>query len=129
MFRETTKAWVEVIDGGLRWLNDGSFLWLSDRSGWRHIYHYGADGKLIKQITNGDWDVRLLDEIDEGKGTIYFSSTEHSFIANSEYGIKMDGMGMSRITNTEGNHRASFNSSGSHFIDSWNDVNTPTQVR
>jgi dipeptidyl-peptidase-4 len=129
IFREKTNAWVEAIDDGLQWLNDGSFLWLSDRSGWRHIYHYGADGKLIKQITSGDWDVRSLDKVDEGKGTIYFSGTEHSFIANSEYVIKVDGTGMGRITTAEGNHRASFNSSGSHFVDSWNDVNTPTQVR
>jgi len=87
IFRETTKAWVEVVDDGLRYLKDGSFLWLSDRSGWRHIYHYGADGKLIKQVSHGDWDVRSIDEVDEGKGAIYFSASEHSFIANNEYSI------------------------------------------
>ena len=129
MFRETTKAWVEVVDDGLRYLKDGSFLWLSDRNGWRHIYHYGADGKLIKQVTSGDWDVRSLEEVDEGKGTVYFSGSEHSFIANHEYSIKLDGSGLNRLTNTEGNHRSSFNSTASHFIDSWNDVNTPTQVK
>ncbi|HVS81565.1 MAG TPA: S9 family peptidase [Pyrinomonadaceae bacterium] len=129
MFRETTKAWVEVVDEGLRWLKDGSFLWLSDRSGWRHIYHYDASGKLIKQVTNGDWDVRSLESVDEAKGTLYFSGTEHSFIASHAYAIKLDGSGLTRLTQTEGNHRTSFNSSASHFIDSWNDVNTPTQVR
>lgn len=129
IFRETTKAWVEVVDDGLRYLKDGSFLWLSDRSGWRHIYHYGADGKLIKQVTHGDWDVRSIDEVDEGKGTIYCSASEHSFIANNEYSIKLDGSGLNRLTLAEGNHRATFNSNASHFVDSWNDVNTPTQVK
>lgn len=129
IFRETSKAWVEAIDDGLQWLKDGSFLWLSDRSGWRHIYHYGADGKLIKQVTNGDWDVRSLDDIDEARGNIYFSGAEHSYIANHEYAVKLDGSGLSRITMSEGNHRASFNATGTHFIDNWNDVNTPTQVR
>jgi dipeptidyl-peptidase-4 len=129
IFRESTKAWVEVIDEGLRWLNDGSFLWLSDRGGWRHIYHYASDGKLIKQVTNGDWDVRSLESVDETKGTLYFSATEHSFIANHAYAVKLDGSGLKRLTHTEGNHRTSFNSSASQFIDSWNDVNTPTQVR
>jgi dipeptidyl-peptidase-4 len=129
LFRESNKAWVEAIDEGLHWLKDGSFLWLSDRSGWTHIYHYGADGKLIKQVTNGDWDVQSIGEVDEGKRIVYFSGSEHSFIANHAYAIKMDGSGLSRLTLTEGNHRVSFNSTGSHFIDSWNDVNTPTQVR
>ena len=129
MFREQTKAWVEAIDDGMRWLGDGTFLWVSDRSGWRHLYHYAADGKLIKQVTNGDWDVRSLDEVDEGKETIYFSGTEHSYIANHEYVIKLDGSGMTRVTSAEGSHRASFNSNASHFVDFWNDVNTPQQVR
>jgi dipeptidyl-peptidase-4 len=129
LFRETSKTWVEVIDEGLRWLKDGSFLWLSSRDGWEQIYHYGADGKLIKQITTGDWDVRSLDGVDETKGTIYFSSSEHSFIANHEYSIKLDGSGMNRLTTTEGNHRASFNSNGSYFVDNWSDVSTPAQVR
>jgi len=128
MFHETTRAWIGINDEGLRWLKDGSFLWLSDRSGWTHVYHYAADGRLIKQVTNGDWDVGSLDGIDEGKGTIYFSATEHSYIANHEYAIRLDGSGMTRVTMTEGNHRTSFNSSASHFIDSRNDVNTPTQV-
>lgn len=129
LFRETTKAWVEVVDEGLRWLKDGSFLWLSSRDGWEHIYHYGANGKLIAQVTKGDWDVRSLDEVDEGKGTIYFNASEHSFIANHEYSVKLDGSGLNRLTMTEGNHRASFNSNATYFVDSWNDVNTPTQVR
>ncbi len=129
LFRETSKAWVEVVDEGLRFLKDGSFLWLSSRDGWEHIYHYAADGKLIAQVTKGDWDVRSLDEVDEAKGTIYFSGMEHSPIANHEYAIKLDGSGMTRVTMSEGSHRASFNSTASNFIDSWNDVNTPTQVR
>ena len=40
------------------WLKDGSFLWLSERSGFKHLYHYGADGALIEQLTNGQWEVR-----------------------------------------------------------------------
>ena len=129
LFRESTKAWIGINDEGMRWLKDGSFLWLSDRNGWTHIYHYAADGKLIKQVTSGDWDVQSLGEVDEGKGIVYFSGSEHSFIANQVYAIKLDGTGLTRISTTEGTHRASFNSSASYFVDSWSDVNTPTQVR
>jgi dipeptidyl-peptidase 4 len=129
LFRDSTKAWIGINDDGLRWLKDGSFLWMSDRNGWTHLYHYSADGKLLRQITNGNWDVRSIDGVDEGKGTVYLNATEHSFIANHEYAIKLDGTGLRRITMTDGNHRASFNSNTSVFIDTWSDVNTPTQVR
>ncbi len=129
ILRETSKAWVEVIDEGLRWLKDGSFLWLSSRNGWEHIYRYAADGKPIKQVTSGEWDVRTLEDVDEEKGVIYFSASEHSFIANHEYSIGLDGSGLKRLTMAEGNHRAAFNSNDSHFIDFWSDATTPAQVR
>ena len=73
--------------------------------------------------------MRSLDSFDEAEGVIYFTATEHSFISNHEYAIKLDGSGMTRITSAEGNHRVSFNAQASRFIDSWSDVNTPTQVR
>jgi dipeptidyl-peptidase 4 len=129
LFRESTKTWIGVNDEGIRWLKDGSFLWLSDRNGWTHIYQYAPDGRLIRQVTNGDWDVQAFGEVDEGKGTIYFTATEHSFTAGQIYAIKLDGTGMTRISMSEGTHRPTFNSTGTYFIDSWSDVNTPTQIR
>ena len=50
LFRETTKAWVDD-PGEPHFLPDGSFLFPSERSGWKHLYHYAADGKLLAQVT------------------------------------------------------------------------------
>lgn len=128
LFRETSKAWVNVT-GEPHWLKDGSFLWLSERTGWQHIYHYTADGKLIRPVTAGSWDVRSLYGVDEEKGVVYFSGTTHSFIAAHAYRIKLDGTELTRLTHTEGTHQCSFNPDFSLYINYWSDVNTPTQVR
>src|SRR5262249_36876731 len=43
LFQETGRTWVERWDDESAdpiWLKDGSFLWLSERSSWRHLYHY-----------------------------------------------------------------------------------------
>jgi dipeptidyl-peptidase-4 len=129
LFRETTKAWVEPADDNPRWLADGSFLWRSERTGWLHLYHYSADGRLIKQLTDGPWEVRGLDGVDERGGWIYFHGTEHSHIAEHVYRVKTDGTGLVRLTQTEGSHNAAFNPTNTLFIDKWSDVNTPPQVR
>ena len=128
VLRETSKAWVEVIDNPT-WLKDGSFLWQSARSGWHHIYRYAPEGKLLQQVTNGRWEARSIDGVDEGTGFVYFSSTEHSPIAPQEYRVKLDGSGFTRLTIAEGSHRASVSATASFFVDSWSDVNTPTQMR
>ncbi|HKY06172.1 MAG TPA: S9 family peptidase, partial [Blastocatellia bacterium] len=128
LLHEQTKAWVEVIDEPF-WLRDGSFLWLSERSGWMHIYHHAADGKLIRQVTDGKWEARTLHGIDQERGLVYFSGTAHSPLAVNAYRIKLDGTALTRLTQAEGNHTVNFNPTFTRFIDNWSDVNTPTQVR
>jgi dipeptidyl-peptidase-4 len=128
VLREASKAWVEVIDNPT-WLKDGSFLWQSARNGWQHLYHYAQDGKLLHQVTDGKWEARSLDGVDEDKGLVYFSGTEHSHIAPNAYRVKLDGSGLTRLTTTEGSHRVILSPAANLFIDNWNDVNTPTQTR
>jgi dipeptidyl-peptidase 4 len=129
LFRETTKAWVEPADDNPRWLKDGSFLWRSERDGWLHLYHYAADGRLIKRLTEGRWEVRSLDSIDEAAGVVYFRGTEHSHIAEQVYRVGLDGSGLKRLSAAEGTHRTVFSPDSHYFIDYWSDINTPTQVR
>jgi dipeptidyl-peptidase-4 len=127
-FRENSKTWVEAIDNP-RWLKDGSFLWQSARNGWRHLYYYDRDGKLIRQVTDGKWEVRSIDSVDEANNIIYFSGTEHSHVASQTYRVKLDGAGLGRLTTAEGSHKATFSPGSKLFIDNWSDVNTPTQTR
>jgi dipeptidyl-peptidase-4 len=128
LLHEESKAWVEIIEQPY-WLKDGTFLWLSERSGWQHLYHYSGDGKLIRQITDGKWEVRSLHGVDQENGLVYFSGTENSHIAADAYRIKLDGTGLTRLTQSEGSHNVRFNPTFTHFIDYWSDVKTPTQVR
>ncbi len=129
-FRETSKAWIEADSASLpRWLTDGSFLWLTERTGWKHIYHYSADCKTVRPVTSGKWEVRQLHGVDEANGWVYFSGTERSHIGSDAYRIKLDGGSMQRLTEASGTHQVNFDPTFSHFIDSWSDAVTPTQVR
>jgi len=127
ILRETTKAWVDN-DGDPLWLKDGSFLWLSERSGFKHIYRIGADGQIMRQITDGRWEVRTLHGIDPSEHWIYFSGTERSPIGGDVYRVKLDGSALTRISDAPGTHTAKFNQSMTQFVDSWSDVRTPAQI-
>ncbi|MGB7624550.1 MAG: DPP IV N-terminal domain-containing protein, partial [Terriglobia bacterium] len=128
LIHEASKAWVNVSELPT-WLKDGSFLWESERTGWSHLYHYSAEGKLVGPVTSGEWEVRKFFGVDEDNGFAYFSSNEYNQVGNQAYRVKLDGTGRTRITQGEGNHNPNFNSKFSLFIDSWSDVHTPTQVR
>jgi dipeptidyl-peptidase-4 len=128
LFRETTSAWVEP-SGGARFLKDGSFLWLSERDGWKHVYHYRADGTQPKQLTKGDWEVRTLYGADEAARLIYFSCTDQRAIDRYICQAGLHGRGPTRLSATPGQHEAAFNPSFSHYLDTWSDTKTPPQVR
>lgn len=132
LLHETTPAFVQVL-GDPYWLKDGSFLWFSERSGYKHLYHYSFDGAstpgMKQQVTGGEWEARTLHDVDEANDWVYFSGTERSPIGGDVYRVRLDGTGLERLSQTEGTHRASFNPSATHYIDTWSDVHTPAQVR
>ena len=92
LYSEEDAAYVEV-PGTWRFLADGkSFLITSEKDGYNHIYLYGMDGKQIKQITTGDYDVVDVCGIDEKNQRVYYTSRQHGAINKSlfvtEYGSK-----------------------------------------
>ena len=127
LIRETSPAWVNRLENPC-WLADGSFLWQSERTGFRHIYHYSEKGELIGPVTKGDWEVRALHAASIEKGTVFFSAARDSFTQLKVYKVNLDGTGLEQITTIPGQHRALFNKQGTMFVDTWSDINTPPQV-
>jgi dipeptidyl-peptidase 4 len=128
VLRETTSAWVNE-NGNPVWLKDGSFLWFSERSGFKHLYRYSAAGDMLKQITTGRWEVRSFFGVDEVNNVAYFSSAERNPVATDIYRIRLDGTGMTRLSQGGGTNRAIFNPDFSQYVGVWSNVTTPTQVR
>ena len=130
LFRETTKAWVDD-PGEPKFLPDGSFLFPSERTGYKHLYMYDADGKLLRAITSGEWEVKEVVRFspDEGEGgRVYFTGTKHGHTRLNLYRANLDGNEVEWITRGAGNHQVSMAPLGPLYIDRWTDHNTPTQV-
>ncbi len=135
LFRETTKAWVDD-PGPPVFLKDGSFLLASTRSGWNHLYHYAADGKLLGPVTSGEWEVTTgpfqshpVERVDEKAGWVYFTAKKDSPLASNLYRVRLDGSGLQRLTSSSGDHHVSVSPTANLFIDTWSSHAEPTKVR
>lgn len=126
--RETSPSWVERNEQSPMWLADGSYLWMSERSGFKHLFRYQGS-ELVAQITSGEWEVRTLHGVDQKAGLVYFSGTERSVIGSDAYAVRLDGTGLVRLTEEPGTHNVQFSPDFSLFVDAWSDLWTPTQVR
>ncbi|NOZ73855.1 MAG: S9 family peptidase [FCB group bacterium] len=128
IYEEYDPAWIDITDD-LIVLNDGSFLWTSEKSGFRHIYHITADGKSMNPLTSGDWEVSRIVTVDEEGGWIYFYSKRASVIGQGLDRIRLDGSDLQTITPEEGWHSVQFGPQHRLFIDRWSTAAQPTTTQ
>ena len=90
---ERDSAWVEVVDN-VTWLGQGKRLtWLSERSGWSHAYLVSRDGKNVRPITRGNFDVLKVVGTDEKGGWLYYLASPEQPAQRYLYRARLDGKG------------------------------------
>jgi dipeptidyl-peptidase-4 len=125
LLTEKDAYWININDDLHFFKDNKRFLWASERSGYRHLYVYGLDGKEIAQISKGDWEVTQVDKVDEGKGIVYFTATEKSPIERQLYRVNLDGSGFARITKEDGTHSINFAPTANFYVDTYSNAITP----
>ena len=106
---------------------DGHFVFMSERSGFSHLYWYDLNGNLDKQITRGDFEVKNFLGLDEKTGTFYYTSNEGSPLRQAVW--KTDRKGRkTRLTAEEGTHTAQFSTDMKYFLDRYTSLDTPTVI-
>lgn len=119
VIHEEDPYWINV-EGEPKFLSDGKrFLWTSERSGFRHIYLYGNDGALEKQLTSGDWEVDSIARVDEQNNRIYYVSSEESPLQRQLYVIGLDGAGKRKLSEGAGTHGVSISPTSAYYIDNY----------
>ena len=108
--------------------NSSDFLWGSDRDGYNHLYRYARDGKLVAQLTKGEYDVSEIAGIDEKNNKIYFLSTEKSPLERHLYVMGLDGKKKKRLSKEPGMHEIAFSSAYTYYVDTYSSIDQPTQT-
>lgn len=125
---ETAETWVP-LHNDLRFLpGEAGFIWSSERSGFQHLYHYSLDGKVLTQLTRGDWPVDELLAVDPVRARVYFAAGKESPLERHIYRVSLAGGEPTRLSPTEGWHQARFSADASAFVDVWSSTSLPPQT-
>ena len=137
---ERDSAWVDVVDD-LRWLDGGKrFTWVSERDGWRKLYSVTRDGRTIKPITTGAFDLDnpasafgapLVVGSDSARGWIYFTASPENATQLYLYRARLDGSGAAlRVTpNAQAGTHTYTIAPGGHFaFHTWSSFDTPSMT-
>lgn len=124
---EEDKAYVDVeFCEDLHYLQNGKeMIVASERDGFKHFYLYSIDGKLIRQITKGNWEASKLIGLDEKKRLLYFTATKESPLERYLYVVSLDKGNERQILTTKGTHEVTMSADCRFFMDDYSTANTP----
>ena len=126
--REESPTWVNRSEPPI-WLADGTFLWLSERTGYQHVYRCAKGGKLLGAVTSGEWQVRNIVRVDEKSGLLWFEGTKDGATGRHLYRVGLDGQGLVCLTPGIGTHSFELDPAGTLVLDRWSAMDMPTKVR
>ncbi len=102
VFIEKEDTYIELVDDPIWFENSDTFLWQSERDGWKHIYRISRDGKSITDLTAGEFDVTEFVSVDEVNNWLYFIASPENPTQRYLFRIHLDGSGqMEQVTPNE----------------------------
>lgn len=124
---ETDAHWVEAWDDFTP-LKDGTFLWTSEKDGNKHLYRHAADGKLIAQLTKGDWPVYAVEGVDQDRQVAIFAASVDTPIERRIYEVSYGKPGKPKALTPAGGWWTAKVASNGAFAGTYNDPKTPPQT-
>ena len=122
-------GWISITDDLTFLKNRDQFIWTSDRSNFQQIYLYDVNGKLLRRLTQGDWDVSSIAGVDEQNEMVYFSAGVEDPHETHLYSIGLNGKGLKRLTSRPGTHHITLSDDFKFFIDRHSDSSVPAATR
>jgi dipeptidyl-peptidase-4 len=130
VYAEKSDTYIDIdqVDD-LTYLRDGkSFLISSEKSGFKHLYHYTIEGHLIRQITTGNWPVSEFVGINEERSIVYYLSNEISSTEKHLYSILLNGKSKQHLSKMAGTHTATFSNDFKYYISTSSNINVPPKT-
>jgi dipeptidyl-peptidase-4 len=128
MYQEENKYYIDITDD-FRFLKNGAgFIWASEQDGFNHLYLYGMDGKQIKALTPGDYDVITVLGVDEKNRTLYYQAAAKSPMEREVYSVSLDGTNCKNLTAGGGMNDVQFSTTFDLFVWNHSTINSPSTI-
>jgi dipeptidyl-peptidase-4 len=127
VYNEKQETWITLDDDRIDFLSAGNgFIIRSDKDGWQNLYLHDKNGKLINQITTGNfWSTSIL-KIDEKTKQIWIRARKENSARLDIYKVGFDGKGLTRLSFGEFTHdQVSISPTGKYFITTYSNLSTP----
>ena len=126
LLQDTDPAWIDITND-LRALKDGTLIWTSEKSGFRHIYRISAN-REEQTLTRGDWSVDAVLGVDEVDGWVYFYAKKDSLIDQHVYRVNLADSRLEMLTSRAGWHSWQLSPDARYVLATHSDARTPQSL-
>ncbi|RAJ75438.1 dipeptidyl-peptidase-4 [Chitinophaga dinghuensis] len=127
VYDEKQKTWINWFTD-VPFIGAQGFLLQSDKTGWSQLYLHNMDGSLKKQLTNGNWTVKEVLQIDEKNQVIYFTARKEASTRFDLYKVSLKTGALTRLTSGNYNNTISMAPGGKYFITTYSNLSTPSKM-
>lgn len=125
LFTEIDEKWIDTDKNIIEFLEDNSFIWASERDGYRHLYWYNENGKLKKQITKGNWEIVEYYGFNPKTKEVFIQTTQNGSINKVISKVNINTGKSLIISGKEGSNIANFSKNYRYFIETSSAVDKP----
>ncbi len=130
LFEEQDQKYAEPLVPMLFVKNNPSqFVWQSKRDGWNQLYLYNTNGKLIKQLTKGDWEVLEVKGFDEKGENLFYTSTAISAVSKNLFKVNLSSGKSTPITQGDCVHNTMVSFDGKYVLDNFSSPENPRTIQ
>ncbi len=127
IYSETNKYYIDITND-LRFLPDGKyFIITSEKNGYNAIYLYNMNGKQIRQLTKGNWDVIKVYGYNPKRKLVYFQAARTSPLDRDILAVNLKGK-IRQISTRTGTNDGNFSKSFDYYINTYSNANTPPYI-
>ena len=128
ILEEKDPYWLNITDLYYFFKNRENFIWYSEQDGFMHLYLYDYEGNIIEQLTKGKWCVTELNDVDEKKEIVYFTSTKESVLERHIYSLSLKTKKVIKIDKGKGTHSGNFSPLFHYYIERFSRIDIPTKL-
>lgn len=122
---EESSTWISPDVYQTTTYNTTDLVFLSEKSGQKHLYIYDYNGNLKRTLTKGDYNVTAYYGCD-AKGVHYLQATNLGPTMRSVVSIDTKGA-LKNLSGNTGTSSAAFSSDMAYFVKTFSSATTPTQ--
>ncbi|MBL4651762.1 MAG: DPP IV N-terminal domain-containing protein, partial [Flavobacteriales bacterium] len=129
LFEEKDEQYVQPLHP-MFWLKDHNrFVWNSQKEGYRQLYLYGSDGKVIRKLTETNWDVLNIMGEDKSGENLIFTGTGENGSEKHVFSVEIATGKITNLSKVQGTHRVKLNAAGTQLIDQYSSTTVASETR